>query len=63
MENEWKKSFTVHVKSFVKVQFSRCLTNFNLNAGLEYDRLFILVIYVVVMMRDYRECACNGGMI
>lgn len=63
MENEWKKSFTVHVKSFVKVQFSRCLTNFNLNADLEYDRLFILVIYVVVMMRDYRECACNGGMI
>lgn len=63
MENEWKKSFTVHVKSFVKEQFSRCFTNFNLNADLEYDRLFILVIYVVVMMRDYRECACNGGMI
>lgn len=40
MENEWKKSFTVRDKSFDKVQFSRCLTSFNSNADLEYDRLF-----------------------
>lgn len=35
-----KKSFTVRDKRFDKVQFSRCLTSFNSNADLEYDRLF-----------------------
>lgn len=36
-----RKSFTVRDKSFgIKVQFSRCLTSFNSNADLEYDRLF-----------------------
>lgn len=35
-----KKSFTVRDKSFDKVQFSRCLTSFNSNADLEYDRFF-----------------------
>lgn len=35
-----RKSFTVRDKSFDKVQFSRCLTSFNSNADLQYDRLF-----------------------
>lgn len=35
-----RKSFTVRDKRFDKVQFSRCLTSFNSNADLEYDRLF-----------------------